>query len=364
MGAVPSCGSGMYRAVCTRRAGFELDFSGNGLDDEVVVDQTSPLVLGRNGLLGRHVRHGGVLSGRLGVDRITVARETSPDRELQTSLTLRHPLWNNAFGTPLVGNPTSNLSSLTTCVPLRADRDFVFLFKVWCSTIGRDDLTEKGVQWIRRNYRVCDIHFDENSKFVSCHNRTNLKVGSIPNLQLPASTITPSVNMAVNVVILPTNRSQEQQQSVLDENALLFTSDETPVLETTTQGVVRTRESILKKRRNLLLELNLRKRAQLTPKAAKLYKIASEYRHVAKKLQSDVESNKEKLQTIIQQVENGAVFGDRINNATFRFIRSQILRQNKAPRGRRYSREDKIFAMSLLKHGGTNIISLICGHDD
>ena len=158
--------------------------------------------------------------------------------------------------------------------------------------------------------------------------------------------------MAVNVVILPTNRSQEQQQSVLDENALLFTSDETPVLETTTQGVVRTRESILKKRRNLLLELNLRKRAQLTPKAAKLYKIASEYRHVAKKLQSDVESNKEKLQTIIQQVENGAVFGDRINNATFRFIRSQILRQKKAPRGRRYSREDKIFAMSLLKHGG------------
>mgnify|MGYP005984389365 FL=1 len=59
------------------------------------------------------------------------------------------------------------------------------LFKVWCSTIGRDDLTEKGVQWIRRNYRVCDIHFDENSKFVSCHNRANLKVGSIPNLQLP-----------------------------------------------------------------------------------------------------------------------------------------------------------------------------------
>ncbi|KAJ3641398.1 hypothetical protein Zmor_027908 [Zophobas morio] len=93
MGAVPSCGSGMYRAVCTRRAGFESDFSGNGLDDEVVVDQTSPLVLGRNGLLGRHVRHGGVLSGRLGVDRITVAGETSPDRELQTSLTLRHPLW-------------------------------------------------------------------------------------------------------------------------------------------------------------------------------------------------------------------------------------------------------------------------------
>ncbi|KAJ3650012.1 hypothetical protein Zmor_021725 [Zophobas morio] len=91
MGVVPSCGSGMYRAVCTRCAGFESDFSGNGLGDEVVVDQTSPLVLGRNGLLGRHVRHGGVLCGRLGVDRITVAGETSPDRELQTSLTLRRP---------------------------------------------------------------------------------------------------------------------------------------------------------------------------------------------------------------------------------------------------------------------------------
>ena len=30
----------------------------------------------------------------------------------------------------------------------------------------------------------------------------------------------------------------------------------------------------------------------------------------------------------------------------------QILSQKKAPRGRRYSREDKIFAMSLLKHSG------------
>ncbi|KAJ3651208.1 hypothetical protein Zmor_017260 [Zophobas morio] len=111
---------------------FELDFSGNGLDDEVVVDQTSPLVLGRNGLLGRHVRHGGVLSGRLGVDRITVAGETSPDRELQTSLTLRRPLWfhcekKSHFEQHCSGDAhkkNENKSSKQTLLNISSDNDF------------------------------------------------------------------------------------------------------------------------------------------------------------------------------------------------------------------------------------------------
>lgn len=37
---------------------------------------------------------------------------------------------------------------------------------------------------VRKNYRVCDVHFDDNSKFQTYHNRTNLKYGSIPILYI------------------------------------------------------------------------------------------------------------------------------------------------------------------------------------
>jgi hypothetical protein len=39
---------------------------------------------------------------------------------------------------------------------------------------------------VQKHYRVCDVHFDEQSKFPFNRNRTNLKVGSIPCLHLPA----------------------------------------------------------------------------------------------------------------------------------------------------------------------------------
>jgi hypothetical protein len=57
--------------------------------------------------------------------------------------------------------------------------------KKWCVAIGREELMSK-IPTVQKHYRVCDVHFDEQSKFPFNRNRTNLKVGSIPCLHLPA----------------------------------------------------------------------------------------------------------------------------------------------------------------------------------
>jgi hypothetical protein len=60
----------------------------------------------------------------------------------------------------------------------------VEMCRKWCVAIGREELMSK-IPTVQKHYRVCDVHFDEQSKFPFNRNRTNLKVGSIPCLHLP-----------------------------------------------------------------------------------------------------------------------------------------------------------------------------------
>lgn len=92
--------------------------------------------------------------------------------------------------------------------------------------------------------------------------------------------------------------------------------------------------SILQKR-NLLREVNVRKKWQLTPKAAKLYSIAIEYKSVRKNLNYEVESNRQRIKQAIQTAESETVFKNRVNSTTFKFLQSQIKQQIKKPKGRR-----------------------------
>jgi hypothetical protein len=54
---------------------------------------------------------------------------------------------------------------------------------MWMGLIGRNDLLAIDASK-RKNYRVCDVHFHEDTKFLVKNNRTNLKRGSIPSLFL------------------------------------------------------------------------------------------------------------------------------------------------------------------------------------
>ncbi|CAH1378368.1 unnamed protein product, partial [Tenebrio molitor] len=61
----------------------------------------------------------------------------------------------------------------------------VELFETWCRNIGRPELISKGIAQVYKSYRLCDLHFDLDTKFPTFHNRTNLKKGSIPTNILP-----------------------------------------------------------------------------------------------------------------------------------------------------------------------------------
>ncbi|KZC09614.1 hypothetical protein WN55_01322 [Dufourea novaeangliae] len=54
----------------------------------------------------------------------------------------------------------------------------------WCLAICRLDLIDVH-PFRRRQYRVCELHFTQESLFAGLHNKTNLKHNSIPTLSLP-----------------------------------------------------------------------------------------------------------------------------------------------------------------------------------
>ncbi|KAI4465126.1 thap-type zinc finger superfamily [Holotrichia oblita] len=58
-------------------------------------------------------------------------------------------------------------------------------FSKWLSLIGRTTLLAKGMDHVRKTYRICDMHFSDDAKFESHHNRSCLKVDCVPSQYLP-----------------------------------------------------------------------------------------------------------------------------------------------------------------------------------
>lgn len=100
---------------------------------------------------------------------------------------------------------------------------------------------------------------------------------------------------------------------------------------------------------NLLRSVQLRKAAQLTPKAAKLYNVACKSRRLSRRLEKQNKNNKQRVQAVLELANSGRLFQSRINQETYRFLQSQITQQRKSARGRRFSEEDKLLSLSLLK---------------
>lgn len=91
----------------------------------------------------------------------------------------------------------------------------------------------------------------------------------------------------------------------------------------------------------------------LTPKAKKLYKkLVASYKKISnqqklinsckQRLKNAEQFNNEKLQKLLHYV----------NKATFRFILCQIRNQKYLPRGRLFTIEEKVMAVTLLKASG------------
>ncbi|EFA12075.1 hypothetical protein TcasGA2_TC006882 [Tribolium castaneum] len=100
----------------------------------------------------------------------------------------------------------------------------------------------------------------------------------------------------------------------------------------------------------LLQAVAVTRASDLCPKAHRLYKIASDLSKTARRLEQENASNRKKLKTGQQFYESGDFLKRKINVTALHFMTSQLRLQLKKSRGRRFSMEDKIFALSLLKH--------------
>lgn len=89
--------------------------------------------------------------------------------------------------------------------------------------------------------------------------------------------------------------------------------------------------------------------SDLTPKAKKLYKIATNLKQIARRLYADNVRNKKRLQEAMQFANSDDFLNGKVNKTTLDFLHTQIKMQKRLPRGRRFTLNDKIFALALMK---------------
>lgn len=86
----------------------------------------------------------------------------------------------------------------------------------------------------------------------------------------------------------------------------------------------------------------------LSPQFKRFYKLAKAMLKIARNLNSKNASNKKRLEEMEKIIESESFFIERVNKVTAKFIQSQIKMQAKQSRGRRFSMEDKIFALTTV----------------
>lgn len=107
-----------------------------------------------------------------------------------------------------------------------------------------------------------------------------------------------------------------------------------------------------KKCKSLLKDINIQRRAQLTPRKALLYNSVRVYKHQNLILQKRYSDVKQRIKIADTYINSNAKSLNRLNQFTQNFIESQMRMQPQKPRDRRFTVDDKIFALSLFKQSG------------
>lgn len=103
------------------------------------------------------------------------------------------------------------------------------------------------------------------------------------------------------------------------------------------------------RRMNLLRRANVTRQSKLTPNAKAFYKISKGLLNTARQLFTENASNKERLEEAIRATKYDDIFNANVNPITMAFINSQVRLQKRKSRGRRFTLEDKVLGLTLLK---------------
>lgn len=102
-------------------------------------------------------------------------------------------------------------------------------------------------------------------------------------------------------------------------------------------------------KKSTLTELGVTRKHQLSPKAHKIYKIIHDLKATARRLNKTNANNKARIKEAVKHVESEEYLLTKVNSTSAKFIACQLREQHKKNRGRRFTVDDKIFALSLLK---------------
>ncbi|KAB0801097.1 hypothetical protein PPYR_05451 [Photinus pyralis] len=265
------------------------------------------------------------------------------------------------------------------------------MYNIWVSRIGNNKLkAEKDPQSSWKKYRICDIHFSDNCRLP---NEKWLKKDSLPTLALPGfyapdneknslfrhfekarvqliSSVDISSSPAFTVdklschaplddcLATPKARGQlisaidisqlSSSASTVDKSIDPVTIDDCPgTPKRKTAQIVRLQSA--SKKQKILETVNVVRANQLSPKALKLYKKVVQLTRVKRRLNSRQNSLKEDLINAYNLSQED--FLTRLSPIAQKFFILQVGQSKKCPRGRRFSMDDKIMALSIYKQG-------------
>lgn len=101
-----------------------------------------------------------------------------------------------------------------------------------------------------------------------------------------------------------------------------------------------------------LKEINVRRKTDLTPKKRLLYNVTKRYKQKNLVLSQRYATAKSCILKAEKYMNNNAKSLNRLNAFTLKFMKSQMRMQPQKPRGRRFTIDDKVFALSLYKQSG------------
>ncbi|VEN58396.1 unnamed protein product, partial [Callosobruchus maculatus] len=99
----------------------------------------------------------------------------------------------------------------------------------------------------------------------------------------------------------------------------------------------------------ILKPIGVRRVRDLSPHARYIYQIAVGLREKGRRAHTELMSAKKRLREAEKYLNSLNLLENKVNPTTLRFIMSQVKLQKVQPKGRRFSLQDKILALSLLK---------------
>lgn len=104
-------------------------------------------------------------------------------------------------------------------------------------------------------------------------------------------------------------------------------------------------------RSRLLHSIGVSRASHLTPKARKLYDVATKLKRINRRLNYQNTSNKDNINQALAYAESNEFIKSKCTNRSYNFILCQLKMLQKSAKGRRLTFEDKVYALSLLKQG-------------